>query len=581
MSIVLATTASAAQHDRPRESEWTALARRQAGEFPRSDARDTKGRPWVTDPTGAVYESGEHKGQVRWVLYERPSGFGHEIEDNHVIVEWEKDNLLVGVGSNDALIERARALAGLERGTRPFRIAAEQLKMAASDASKAHIAAERGTHAHALTEDHDEERSWLDRANDGKVLDVPLAAQAALIEAWSTGMRQAKLKVLLVESRVVNDRYGVAGTQDRMVELEDDIVFTLHDGSTVTLPTGTVVVLDIKTGKLRLDSRGCPKWWNGYAVQLYLYASSLPYDCDTGTRAAYPWDVSQRWALIAHLDVLGAMAGRAAFKLILVDLEAGKVGAEYVMQVREWADSVPGTFSVGCSVAEVAVECATSDQRSVPPVASMDLFSDFGDSPTAQVAAELIPVEPSQPTDPFADFGTAEPAQVSQPQFTAFDDFAQPAPAPAPAMVEVEVEVATVPPVEIITTPSWSMPDEGEPLEATAFSELDVAYAALTDAQRSHVRLLDAQAATCGASFLPQPPSGPPVLSVRRLAVTGMVLDVLANTGSTAGLAEQLGVADGAPLAARLGSIGHEEAYWMAAALTPNSLVRTVSPVTA
>ncbi len=71
-------------------------------------------------------------------------------------------------------------------------------------------------------------------------------------------------------------------------------------------------------------------------MQIASYAQATPYDVDTGERSEWQWPVDQRWALIAHLDVLAAIEGEATCRLVLVDLEAGREAGERCAWARRW-----------------------------------------------------------------------------------------------------------------------------------------------------------------------------------------------------------------------------------------------------
>jgi hypothetical protein len=73
-------------------------------------------------------------------------------------------------------------------------------------------------------------------------------------------------------------------------------------------------------------------------VQCKVYAASLPYDTTTDTRGEWPWPICQDWAIIAHLPVDEAMAGRAVCRFVLVDIaSAGTIIDEVIMPAKAWA----------------------------------------------------------------------------------------------------------------------------------------------------------------------------------------------------------------------------------------------------
>lgn len=234
--------------------------------------RDAWGTPHVACPSGALVKSGPRKGLPKLLKYGRPSGLNKQIE--------------------------------------PL--------------AKANLAADRGTHVHAATEDVDLDRSWVDRAADGEVLGLDLHVQAAMLQAWDLFVVAYDLEVLGVEVRVVHDNWRQAGTLDRIVRLIRDLRFA----NGVAIPAGTVLVLDVKTGKLQ----------PGYSVQCAVYAGAVPYDTATDERGEWPfWTIDQQWALIAHLPVDEAMAGRATCRMVLVDIASGRETVErLILPARQW-----------------------------------------------------------------------------------------------------------------------------------------------------------------------------------------------------------------------------------------------------
>lgn len=100
---------------------------------------------------------------------------------------------------------------------------------------------------------------------------------------------------------------------------------------TITIPAGTVLVLDIKTGGLN------PNYSRKYAPQLAAYAAAVPYDPETDTRSTWPWPIDQDVALIAHIPVADLLAtGRCDISLVPVDLAAGRHAAELCVAAKAW-----------------------------------------------------------------------------------------------------------------------------------------------------------------------------------------------------------------------------------------------------
>ena len=265
------------------------------------------------------------------VMYGRPSSLGKQIENMTNIQKWSERAVALGVWLDFVAAAEAAArpelLIGLEElgadhwnlDDADAREVLDKIAVKAKNLAQAGLAADRGTHVHERTEDHDTERDWIEAANRGEDLGLPVEVQAALIAAWTAMLEKYDLEVLAVEASCVDDIWRQAGTLDRIARLRRDLVFILPTGEKVTIPAFTVLILDIKTGKLRLDRSGFVSYWHGYSVQLASYAQSLPYDPDTDTRGEWEWPIAQDYAIIAHLDVLAALEGEAVCRLVLVD----------------------------------------------------------------------------------------------------------------------------------------------------------------------------------------------------------------------------------------------------------------------
>lgn len=183
------------------------------------------GPPMISDPDGAVLKSGDRKGEIKRHAYASASGFGNLIED----MSWT---------------------AGLTD----------------------HTAADRGTFIHKIILDHwhkglPHEPLYL----EGAALGIPGVLIDQILEAWKLMLAENGLVVDVTEQAVVNDELRAAGT----IDLICHSLKPLFDGA---IPIGRHVVGDIKTGQTR----------QAHAAQLYVGATSVPYDTDTETRG--DWD---------------------------------------------------------------------------------------------------------------------------------------------------------------------------------------------------------------------------------------------------------------------------------------------------
>lgn len=335
--------------------------------------RDGRGTPWVSDPAGVTVKTGKRQGEVRWVRYGRPSSFGKDIENTYNLDRWNERQIVKGIAratvhtvGDDTehdpvpeLLERLAKVVEADADTDDERDALDGVIVYAKSVAKAGLAAERGTHMHAVTEDDDTDTDWLLRAERGEILDVPVPVQAAMLEAWRLMLTGYDLEILGVEEKVVHDRWRQAGTLDRRVRLLRAITFA----NGVTLPAGTVLLLDVKTGRLRRTAGGVIEYWHSYAVQCATYADSVPYDTATDTRGEWPAgeEMNPDWAVIAHLPVDEAMAGTAVCRLVLVDIaSARQVVEDVILPARRW-QARTDLFAL-CHADEPCVEVAIEQE---------------------------------------------------------------------------------------------------------------------------------------------------------------------------------------------------------------------------
>lgn len=289
------------------------------------------GAPYVNHPTKITV-----KGRPARVMYGRPSNFGAQIEDRYGIERWSERNVLFGATLLNSEVHRAIQVLDLEDpGDRKM---ADGWVVDAKQEAGAHLAAARGTFVHlATTLDRDEADPLLALSLRGDTeLGVPPAVTDAVLASWEVLLQRHGIQELAIEQKVVDDRWRLAGTLDRIVRLTRDLQFGAH-----IIPAGTVLILDIKTGRLTME-QGHPAYWNAYSVQIASYAHSLPYIIEGlhEERGEWPWHVDQRHALIAHLDIGNALAeGVATAQLVHVDLVEGHRAGNLCRQARDWQGS--------------------------------------------------------------------------------------------------------------------------------------------------------------------------------------------------------------------------------------------------
>jgi hypothetical protein len=451
------------------------------GTFKRTDA----GAPLVAHPTEMLKDGSRPKN----VVYGRPSSFGKQIENTYNLMKWAERRVALGVVADVEVYEAACALLQLPLDSPEFRESADKVAAAAKRAALATEAAERGTHAHQLTEDDDEGASWLKRAEEGEDLGIPREAQNGMVVAWRQMLQQEGLEILAVEAAVVHDGWRKAGTLDRIARLTKPLTFT-HNGETVTLPAGTVVVLDIKTGKLALGRDGLPNYWNSYAVQIAVYANAVPYDTLTDTRTVWPFEINIEWALIAHLPVLDAINGEAVCRLVPVDIAAGARAAELCIAASSW-ESNRQVFGVIDRQVVVSMlhPRRTHLQQRIEAVKEAGLGQRLV---IALQAAEL-------PTLKQADDHTAEQLDLMDEIVGRFEKEASLGFAPPPAMPKPETleELA----VAAETVISRTRHTEGEQVDDATYDAIQQRYEALTPEARAWVGARAGEAMRAGLPF--------------------------------------------------------------------------------
>lgn len=239
------------------------------------------GAPYVNHPTELKKD-----GSPKRVMYGRPSSFGSALDNPFNLVKWKERQLLIGV----SLIEGESlddgygpAWAGFQDADRDT---LDGLAARCHDAAGSHLAADRGTHIHLLTEYNDNGRPWNEDWQqllaDGVALGIPRDLQLHIVHQWAAFRIRLGLTELAVEQTVVNDRWRLAGTLDRLDSPDHDILTAYG-----ILESGQPFVGDIKTGGLTVGTDGQPNYWVKYPVQLAAYVDGVPYDTDTDERGEW------------------------------------------------------------------------------------------------------------------------------------------------------------------------------------------------------------------------------------------------------------------------------------------------------
>lgn len=360
---------------------------RRPGEFSRDGV---EGPPYVSDPSGAVVKAKPKAGEQpkkKMLKYSRASSYGKQIENTTNLEKWMQRQIALGIGTAPELAGMCVDLVGGDREDKDWRATADKIIVGAIEASRANIAAERGTFTHAIVEDAILGRHPGLRAIAGELLDLTVDMQLDLLDAFHRCMTDNGIEVLAAELNVVNDEFRCAGKFDLVARLTRDLRFRLVTGEIRVVPAGTVICLDNKTGRLRRDGvaeDGPPVYWESYGVQVYLYASSMLYDTETDERAPMPWPIDQQHGIIVHLDNLSALAGKAKCELVYLDLQLGREGCLAVQQAKRYLSNKT-IFSV-CQIGDEPAAEAIPDE---PMLVSQAIDEMFADVPTVAGEASM------------------------------------------------------------------------------------------------------------------------------------------------------------------------------------------------
>jgi hypothetical protein len=302
------------------------------------------GAPYVAHPTETT-----KAGVPRRVMYGRPSSFGSALDNPFNLVKWKERQLLIGVAAiEDDLMRRSEpdTYDGLQIQV-DNRDALDGLAARCHEAAGSSLAADRGTHIHLLCERYDKHGTLEDELlEEGEALDIPRMLQAQIIDQWHLFRARLGLTALAVEQTVVNDRWRLAGTLDRL-DVADHDILTAYG----VLDAGVPFVGDIKTGGLTLGNDGQPNYWVKYPVQLAAYVDAVPYDTETDERGWWPQrnamgamthgpknGPNPHIALIYHYDLARALDGEPVdWQAIPVNVDAGREGGDLCRAAADFA----------------------------------------------------------------------------------------------------------------------------------------------------------------------------------------------------------------------------------------------------
>ena len=150
----------------------------------------------------------------KWDRYARPSGFGHDLDDESALHKWIQYRAIEGVALSPALAAQIAAHIGQKEGSKDRLEKAIQI-------GRGEEAADLGTALHAMAHRLETEEGF--RAPEPHASD--LAAYLGAIDA-------AGLESTHCEVHVCADAWRAAGTPDRIYECHREL--RLPDGSTAS-----------------------------------------------------------------------------------------------------------------------------------------------------------------------------------------------------------------------------------------------------------------------------------------------------------------------------------------------------------
>jgi len=248
--------------------------------------RDRYGRPMIIQP-----------GNTKRVAYRRVTTFVDCLENQKGLQDWSMRCVAYGMSQR---IDLALSCAAVDphlalSGQHPEKKKLNDLASQAKEYALAGAAANTGTALHALTE----------RIDRGQPLGVIPAEYENDIAAYQAATQ--KIEWLGIESFRVYDRWQVAGTADRIGKDQH----------------GRLRIYDIKTGSIDYPHK--------MAMQLAMYARSLPYDIPTDKRGEPEPALDLNRGVIIHLP-----AGQGRCDLYEIDIASGWGACLIAHQVWRW-----------------------------------------------------------------------------------------------------------------------------------------------------------------------------------------------------------------------------------------------------
>jgi hypothetical protein len=237
--------------------------------------RDRFGRPLVVPPGGGPR-----------VAYRRTTTFVGALEDTYALQQWKQRQVAIGLGQRPDLV-LAAAATDPEDKDRLNEIVEKATEHATASATT-------GTSLHTLAE-------RLDRGQKLGAVPEPYPAD---LEAYEKAT--AAIEWTDIETFRVLDAWRVAGTPDRVGRIN-----------------GELVVADIKTGSVDYPHK--------MAMQLAVYARSLPYSVSTDARGPAQTGLNLNYGIIIHLP-----AGEGRCRLHRINIAKGWDACLLAKRVWDW-----------------------------------------------------------------------------------------------------------------------------------------------------------------------------------------------------------------------------------------------------
>jgi hypothetical protein len=238
--------------------------------------RDRFGRPMIMQTNG------------KRLAYRRCTTFVGCLDDMNGLMKWQARQVAYGMGQRNDLILAAAAADPGDKKT------LHDIAEKAKEAAKSSAAADIGTALHSFTE----------RIDRGQTLGPVPAEYQADLHAYQKATKS--IEYLGIETFRVHDDSQIAGTADR-----------------IGMWRGRPVIMDIKTGSIDYPAK--------MAMQLAVYARSVPYDIPTDTRTTDAQPIDLNYGIIIHLP-----AGQGRCDLYEIDIAKGWGACLIAKQVWNW-----------------------------------------------------------------------------------------------------------------------------------------------------------------------------------------------------------------------------------------------------